>query len=132
MSFKSRFGFLLRKFEFDAVLDRTPLPLLSIFLVLCLIVGLCNGSTNMHFLVWTFLALLTVPFVYASLRWQQKYAARILLGGLVATLLILLLSFTVLGYFGLVFFPLGPMAILGGLIGLIVKSIRLRLQRNKV
>jgi hypothetical protein len=66
------------------------------------------------------------------LRWQQKYAARILLGGLVATLLILLLSFTVLGYFGLVFFPLGPMAILGGLIGLIVKSIRLRLQRNKV
>jgi len=55
-----------------------------------------------------------------------------LLGGLVATLLILLLSFTVLGYFGLVFFPLGPMAILGGLIGLMVKCVRLRLQRNKV
>ena len=89
--------------------------------------------TEIHFfLVWTILALFTAPFIYSSVMWQQKYAARILLGGLVASALFLILSFTILGYLGLVFFPLGPMAILGGIIGLMVKCIRLRLERNKI
>jgi hypothetical protein len=82
-------------------------------------------SMDISFLFWV--ALFTFPFFYGSLIFQQKYAARILLGGLVASAFLLALVFCGLGYFSLVILTLGLMAVLGGLVGLIVKSIRLRL-----
>jgi len=88
--------------------------------------------TTLDWLVWAFLALIEVPFVFCSVMRKQKYAAWILLAGLVVSLLFLLLSFYVLGYLGLLILPLGVMATLGGLIGLIVKSIRLRLEKRNL
>jgi hypothetical protein len=86
--------------------------------------------TTLNWLVWAFLALLSFPFFYGGLKWRQKYAAGILLGGLVATLLLLILSFYVLGYLGFLLLPFSVMAIFGGLVGLIVKSVRLRLEKR--
>jgi len=48
MSFKSRFGFLFRKFEFDAVRDRRALPLLWAFGVLGLAMGVYFLVAGLH------------------------------------------------------------------------------------